>query len=127
MAARFRKAVGVVQMADDAFIKLFKNKRQQLKAARERAADETGIELRRLQIAQQQGLKLPRGEEEEEEEEDLDDIARDKQAKIIRGMVITYDQKRNLRFDLNRILFVIVCVVVVIIIVIIIIVTIIIM
>ncbi|KAK2185332.1 hypothetical protein NP493_240g06006 [Ridgeia piscesae] len=85
MAARFRRAVAVVKVADDAFVKQFKNKRQQLKAARERAAVETGIELRRLQIAQQQGLKLPKGDGEDEEE-DLDDIAKDKQAKIIRGM-----------------------------------------
>ena len=120
MAARFRRAVAVVKVADDAFVKQFKNKRQQLKAARERAAVETGIELRRLQIAQQQGLKLPKGDGEDEEE-DLDDIAKDKQAKIIRGMVIPYDQKRKLRFGLSLIIFIIVSVVIITIIIIIII------
>ena len=89
----FKNKIRVV-VAGKVFVDHVNNKRLVLREARKRAADATSINIRRLEMAQHQGLKLPT-----EDGAVVEDSERDEQAKIIRDMVIRMTEKRTLRFD----------------------------
>ena len=92
MQGTFKKAVTTIKVSN-VIGNDVRNKRLLLREARESAYDETRISIRRLEMAQHQGLVLPT-----EDGTVVEDSERDEQAKIIRGMAIPMTYKRKLRF-----------------------------
>ncbi|KAI0241788.1 Transmembrane channel-like protein 7 [Lamellibrachia satsuma] len=91
MQGTFKKAVITIKVSN-AIGNDVKNKRLVLREARESAYDATRISIRRLEMAQHQGLVLPT-----EDGTVVEDSDRAEQAEIIRGMAIPMADKSKLR------------------------------